>query len=100
MEKLTSDLSSLYSQFQAPTNAQIQALVTPACNSPLAPTSAMVPNMSYCENITYPLNGSGQPATSWNTVSSGSNQGLYAELIPMTLQVNATRPAGAAICPG
>ena len=97
MEKLTSDLSSLYSQFQAPTNAQIQALVTPACNSPLAPTSAMVPNMSYCENITYPLNGSGQPATSWNTVSSGSNQGLYAELIPMTLQVNATRPAGAAI---
>jgi len=97
MEKLTSDLSALYSLYQAPTNAQIQALVTPAINPPLAPTSAMVPNMSYQEYITYPVNGSGQPVTSWNTVSSGSNQGLYAELIPMTLQVIANRPAGAEV---
>ena len=28
MEKLTSDLSALYSQYQVPTNAQIQSLAT------------------------------------------------------------------------
>jgi Tfp pilus assembly protein PilX len=91
MEKLTSDLSALYSQYQVPTNAQIQSLTT------APPTAAMIPNMNYTETISYPVNGSGEPASSWNTVSSGSNQGLYAELIPMTLQVIAARPSGAEI---
>ncbi len=91
MEKLTSDLSALYTQYQSPTNAQIQSLVT----NP--PTSAMVPNMAFTETISYPLNGSGNPASSYNTVSSGSNQGLYAEIVPMSLQVIATRPSGASI---
>ena len=91
MEKLTSDLSALYTQYQAPTNAQIQNLV----NFP--PTSAMVSGMNYTETITYPVNAGGNPVSSFNTVSSGSNQGLYAEIIPMTLQVIATRPAGASI---
>ncbi len=91
MEKLTADLSGLYQAYQVPTNAQIQNLAT------FPPTSAMVPNMGYTETITYPVNGSGEPVSSWNTVSSGSNQGLYAELIPMTLQVIASRPAGASV---
>ncbi len=39
MEKLTADLSALYTQFQVPTNAQIQNQKTPA------PTSAMVTGM-------------------------------------------------------
>lgn len=92
MEKLTADLSALYTQYMVPTNTQIQNLV----NYP--PTSAMVNSMAYNETITYPLNTAGTgPASNWNTVSSGSNQGLYAEIIPMTLQVIATRPAGASI---
>ncbi len=41
MEKLTADLSALYTQYQAPTNTQIQNLV----NFP--PTSAMVSGMNY-----------------------------------------------------
>ena len=53
--------------------------------------------MSYNETITYPVDGSGNPVSSWNTVSAGSNQGLYAEIIPMTMQVIATRPAGASV---
>ena len=91
MEKLTADLSALYTQYQAPTNTQIQNLI----NFP--PTSAMVSGMNYTETITYPVNAGGNPVSSFNTVSSGSNQGLYAEIIPMTLQVIATRPAGASI---
>ena len=35
------------------------------------------------------------PKSSFNTVSSGSNQGLYAEIVPMTMQVIASRPGGA-----
>jgi Tfp pilus assembly protein PilX len=90
MEKLTSDLAALYQQYQVPKNPQIQALTT----NP--PTSAMVGNMTYTETINMPLMPDGiTPKSSYNTVSSGSNQGLYAEIIPMTLQVIATRPAGA-----
>ena len=90
MEKLTADLAALYVQFQVPKNPQIQALTT----NP--PTSAMVPSMTYIESISVPLMPDGiTPKSSYNTVSSGSNQGLYAEIIPMTLQVSATRPAGA-----
>jgi Tfp pilus assembly protein PilX len=91
MEKLTSDLSSLYATYMSPTNTQIQALTS----NP--PTTAMVPSMSYTETITYPLNSAGNPVSSWNTVSQGSNQGLYAEIIPMTLQVTASRPSGALV---
>jgi len=91
MEKLTADLSSLYAQYMIPSNAQIQNLV----NFP--PTSAMVSGMRYTETITYPTDAARNPVSSWNTVSSGSNQGLYAEIIPMTMQVVATRPAGASV---
>ena len=91
MEKLTADLSSLYTQYQAPTNLQIQNLI----NFP--PTSAMVNGMNYVETITYPTDAGGNPVSGTSTVSSGSNAGLYAEIIPMTLQVIATRPAGASI---
>jgi Tfp pilus assembly protein PilX len=91
MEKLTADLSSLYTQYMIPTNAQIQNLI----NYP--PTAAMVNSMNYTESIAYPVDANGNPVSSWNTVSSGSNQGLYAEIIPMTLQVIAKRPEGASV---
>jgi len=47
----------------------------------------MVSAMRYTETITYPTDAARNPVSSWNTVSSGSNQGLYAEIIPMTMQV-------------
>ena len=78
MEKLTADLSALYTQYMIPTNAQIQNLV----NYP--PTPAMVSGMTYSETISYPTDANGNPVSGWNTISSGSNQGLYAEIIPMT----------------
>jgi Tfp pilus assembly protein PilX len=90
MEKLTADLSSLYNQYMSPTNAQIQGLIT------YPPTSAMVGQMTYTETISYPLTGS-SPSSNWDTVSTGVNQGLYAEIIPMTLQVIANRPSGASV---
>lgn len=91
MEKLTSDLGALYQANMVPTNAQIQSLVT------FPPTPAMVGGMNYNESITYTAgtDANGNPVTSWNTISAGGNQGLYAEIVPLTLQVIATRPAGA-----
>lgn len=91
MEKLTSDLSALYTQSMSPTNAQIQNLV----NFP--PTPAMVSGMTYTETISYPLDANGNPLSSWNTISSGANQGLGAQIIPMSMQVIATRPLGASV---
>ena len=84
-------VAALYAQSRARRNAQIQNLI----NFP--PTPAMVSGMSYNETITYPFDANGNPSSSWNTISSGSNQGLYAEIIPMTMQVIATRPSGASV---
>jgi len=91
MEKLTADLSALYGQSMSPTNSQIQNLI----NYP--PTSAMVGSMGYTENISYPTDANGNPLSQWNTVSSGPNQGLGAEIVPMSLQVIAMRPSGASV---
>jgi Tfp pilus assembly protein PilX len=92
MEKLTSDLGALYQANMVPTAAQIQAL---ALNPP---TAAMVGSMNYNENINVPINPvTGAVLTGWNTISSGANQGLYAEIVPMTMQVIASRPAGATV---
>lgn len=90
MEKLTSDLSALYTAYMVPTNTQIQALAT----NP--PSSSMVGSVTYNETITYQTNPlTGAPVSSWNTVSSGADAGLYAEIVPMTLNVSALRPEGA-----
>ena len=69
MEKLTADLSALYTQYQVPTNNQIQNLI----NFP--PTSAMVSGMSYVETITYPLDANGNPASGWNDGELGIESG-------------------------
>jgi len=92
MEKLTSDLAALYTQYQVPGNLAIQGLTT---SSP--PTSAMTPGITYTETISYTTDGNGNPVSTPSTVSSGSNQGLFAEITPMTLQVIATRPGGASV---
>ncbi|HLV85679.1 MAG TPA: PilX N-terminal domain-containing pilus assembly protein [Candidatus Sulfotelmatobacter sp.] len=98
MEKLASDMADLYQQYMVPTTAQIQTLV----NNP--PPSSLVPGMTYTETICFPTstgcvatNNATAPPSTWNTVSAGSNQGLYAEIVPMTLQVIASRPEGASV---
>ncbi len=90
MEKLTSDLASLYSLTQAPTQAAISNLAT------LPPTLAMVGPMNYVESISQQTVG-GVPVQRFNTISSGPEQNLYALTIPMNLQVQATRPSGASV---
>jgi Tfp pilus assembly protein PilX len=103
MEKLTSDLAALYQQTQSPTEANVQALAS-------FTQISTVPNVAYINNISFPTAGSGtsgmpctttqqgtDPPSCYNTVTQGGDTGLYAELAPMTLNVQATRPSGATV---
>ena len=88
VEKLTADLGALYNSSLSPTPTQIQNLVN-------FPPSGL--GVNYTESITYATDANGNPQSNWHPVSAGSNQGLYAEVVPMSLNVNATRPGGASV---
>ncbi len=91
MELLTANLAALYQQSQSPTPAQLTALA----NNP--PTSAMIGSMSYQESVTWTPDANGNPKASTSVISAGTNAGLTAEIIPLTLKVSATRPGGASV---
>jgi hypothetical protein len=101
IENLTSQLSQLYQQSQAPNSVALNALVNPA-NYPTAVAGSNITNMNYVETITWPATrtdgtacpNAPDPCGSWDIVGSGPNQGMVATLIPFTLQVTATRRAG------
>jgi hypothetical protein len=83
IEHMTSDLAQMFQNIQSPTAAQIQAL------------SAMAPaNTAYMSYPVYTLTPATKPdgslATNYGQVSTGPYQGLYAQILPVTLQVTAT----------
>ena len=86
MEKMTADLATLYASSQAPTVANIVALG----GSP--PSITGVNYVDY--SITVPTNPDGTPVSAVDTIKSGPNAGLIAEITPMTLSVTAQRPLG------
>ncbi|MGA2858138.1 MAG: PilX N-terminal domain-containing pilus assembly protein [Candidatus Sulfotelmatobacter sp.] len=104
MEDMTSAMAALYESTQSPTEANIQALAN-------FTTLSMVPGVTYSNQITFPAAGNSSagmpcvttqttaavPPSCYNTVTSGADTGLYAELTPMTLSVIATRPSGATV---
>jgi type IV pilus assembly PilX-like protein len=93
MEKLTADLASLYQQKLNPTQTDLTNL---AKTSP--PSSAMVAGMTYLETASWnSVDSHGNPVSSTSVVSQGPFAGLTALIVPMTLQVSAIRPSGAAV---
>src|SRR6202165_5969861 len=87
MEKMMSDLSTLYAQKAAPTNCDINTL------QGQVPNNAVV-GVTYPEYVfNVPANGGGCAALAFTiqTVSSGPNEGLQAMIVPMTLAVTADR---------
>jgi competence protein ComGC len=102
MESLTSQLSQLYQTSQNPNAAAICALVTTGTEiDPTGISGSNITNMHYVSNITWPNAANVQtcpttnPTGSWDIVGSGPDQGMVATLIPFTLQITATRLAGA-----
>ncbi len=108
IENLTAQLSQLYQTSQAPSAANISALTGPTYY-PTAISGSNITNMNYAESISFPTtqtNGGTcleplpspsppNPCANWDIVGAGQDQGMVASLVPFTLEVTATRAAGA-----
>lgn len=91
MEKMMADLSLLYTQKAAPTNCDITALQATPPNAAAVGTTYR----EYVYNVPPPPGGGcAAPPTNVQTISSGANAGLQAQIVRMNLQVTADSPAG------
>ncbi len=89
IEHMTSDLANMFQNIQSPTAADIAAL------SAQAPPNTAV--MSYpVYTLTAATNADGTLASNFGKITSGNFHGLYAQIIPVTLQVTASTFAGLA----
>ena len=89
IEHMTSDLANMFQNIESPTAAEIAGLSADA--------PANTPFMSYpLYTLTAATNANGTLATNFGQITSGTFQGLYAQIIPITLQVTASTFAGAA----
>jgi hypothetical protein len=90
MEKMTSDLANVFKSIQSPTNTEI-------CNSAAAPT--WDPSVSYPVYTVAPIPGAttANPCPPlpnpppWGPINTGPDAGLYAQILPVTLNVQALR---------
>jgi Tfp pilus assembly protein PilX len=83
IEHMTADLSAMFQNVESPTATQIAGL------SADAPANGAL--MSYpTYTLTAATNADGSLATSWGQISTGAFEGLYAQLLPVTLQVTAS----------
>jgi len=91
IEKMTSDLAGTFKSIQAPSAAQICAL---SSNPPTWDSTVTYP----VYNIS-PVSTTATPCTSpltpvWGPIQSGPNAGLYAQIIPVTMNAEAQRSTG------
>jgi Tfp pilus assembly protein PilX len=87
IEKQSSDLAGMFQTVQAPSPAQICALSN---NYPVTDTSITYPVYQIA-----PVSGCSAPLTTvWGQISAGSDAGLYAQIIPVTMSASAQRLTG------
>jgi hypothetical protein len=103
MENLTAQLSTLYQTSPSPTPSALCALVTPGTEvNPTNVAGSGITSMNYYPYLGW-TSASGPvtcpttlaPTSTWDVVGAGPNQGMVATIIPYTLQMTATRIAGA-----
>jgi hypothetical protein len=83
IEHMTSDLANMFQNIESPTAADITAL------SAKAPASTAL--MSYpVYTLTPATNPDGSLASNWGQIAAGTYGGLYAQVLPVNLQVTAT----------
>jgi hypothetical protein len=91
MEKMMTDLSNLYSLSPFPTTAAI----TGVGGLSNAPPAADLNGATFSDyTITVPQDAQGNPAFYSTTVHGGANDGLLAQVLPLTLSTTAVRPGG------
>lgn len=88
IEQMTATLADTFQSVQAPSASQITAL---GSNPPSIP-GITFPAGGY--TFTPHTNPNGTLVSSFGQISSGSNAGLYAQLLPIDLAVTADRPMG------
>ena len=86
MEKMTADLGALYEKTKSPSAATISALGNDQ------PT---LPDVGYKYVFNVVANPDGSPQSHVQTISAGDFAGLSAQIIPINLDVTATRVSGA-----
>ncbi|MGA7751264.1 MAG: hypothetical protein WCB05_00480 [Candidatus Sulfotelmatobacter sp.] len=97
IEKMTSDVASTFKSIQSPTSSQICALSNnyPTWDTTITYTTyniAPIPT-AYGQSVcsTSWLAANPTPTTAWGPVQSGPDAGLYAQIIPITMNVTAQR---------
>jgi type II secretory pathway pseudopilin PulG len=88
MEKMTADLGSLYTTNRSPSAQQIINLGNDKPN---------LPGVGYAYSLSVPQNPDGSPQSRVQTISAGDMEGLSAQVIPISLDVVATRFSGAQV---
>jgi Tfp pilus assembly protein PilX len=96
MEKMTSDLASTFQNIQAPTAAQICAVSN---NPPTWDPTITFTGQDGAYNVVPVTPGAVNPCTAglspvWGPIQSGPDAGLYAQIIPVTMNVTAQRILG------
>src|SRR5579863_3558821 len=83
IEHMTSDLANMFQNIESPKATDITSLSTDA-----PPSTAFMSYPVY--SLTPATNANGSLATNWGQIASGTYQGLFAQLLPVNLQVTAT----------
>jgi len=86
IEQMTSNLANAFQNIESPTGADICALDS---QYPVDPTNSVI----YTTYTLTPTSGCGNtpPTSSYTQILAGAYQGLYAQVIPVTLNVTAQR---------
>jgi hypothetical protein len=90
IENMTSSLASAFQNIQAPQASDITGL---SSQMPTIP-GITFPAVAGGYSLTPRTNPDGSLKTAYGLISSGSNQGLYAQILPIDLSVIAQRPMG------
>ena len=102
IEKMASDLAGVLQNAQATTAAEICGVGGPAFGGSAA-NEPPLPGVTWMEyQVTPGVLGSNCPSTipkpttgsNWNQISSGPNQGLWAQVIPISMLATAAMPGG------
>ena len=96
MEKMTSDLASTFQNIQAPTAAQICAVSN---NPPTWDPTITFTGQDGAYNVAPVTPGAASPCAAplspvWGPIQSGPDAGLYAQIIPVSMNVTAQRIFG------
>ena len=94
IEQLTVNLATVYQGNLSPKQTDLDSMAADS----QASAASLFPGTTFLENAswTYPK-GDGTGIGSNNVISQGNNAGLTALLVPVTVQVTAIRPSGAAV---